>query len=767
MAVDRDLGTRIDHHLPRETFSYQRHLRCVVLSVCVSAKLDHGRSGAGRDSADHGSDVPAFRLLHDHGSEDDGEVEKVAMHRCVLRGIRGDVVAAEPGGTRAAVRIVPCWTNSDADRDLFGIPQDTAERGGHVKHFSRNGAAAQRLINSSLRRCAVAGEILFNAMTLRYLTFCLLVCLGFLTSCKRAPTATPAAPATETAAAVASPSPSPTPPRPSGEIQFTDITSEAGIRFKHNSGAFGKKYLPETIGAGGAFLDYDNDGWQDILLVNSMDWPENKKRKSFPALYHNNKDGTFTDVTHQAGLGVEMYGIGVAVADYDNDGNVDIYITCVGPNRLFRNLGGGKFADVSARAGVGDPGFSTSAAWFDYDNDGKLDLFVGNYVDWSVQTDQYCTLDNKNKSYCTPQTYKGQSASLFHNRGNGTFENVTAKAGVNDPAGKTLGVALLDYDDDGFMDLFVANDTEPNKLYRNNHNGTFTDNAVLAGVAFSEAGTARAGMGVDAADYDGSGKQSLVIGNFTNESIALYHNDGSGLFTDEAAASGIGKMSAQSLTFACFFFDYDLDGLLDIFAANGHVSDDISVVQPTVKYAQPPHLFRNRGKKKFEEVTAKLGRAMNRAIVGRGAAYGDFDNDGDLDLLVTTNNGPARLLRNDNANQNDLLRVRIVGARANRDGIGAQIVLKTSKGNRVFGMVRTGSSYCSQSELPLTFGLGKPEDGTTLTLDITWPGGQKDTITGLKPNQSIVVQEGKGVTAQEPIIFVHTPPAPSPTPEKS
>ncbi len=602
-------------------------------------------------------------------------------------------------------------------------------------------------------------------MTPRYLSCCLLVCLGvLLTSCKQPAANTPSANAPAEQAAAASTSPSPTPPRPSGPIEFTDVTAEAGIRFKHNSGAFGKKYLPETIGSGGAFLDYDNDGWQDILLVNSMDWPENKKRKSFPALYHNNKDGTFTDVTQQAGLGVEMYGIGVAVADYDNDGNDDIYITCVGPNRLFRNLGGGKFADVTARAGVGDPGFSTSAAWFDYDNDGKPDLFVGNYVDWTVQTDKYCTLDAKNKSYCTPQTYQGQSASLYHNRGNGTFENVTAKAGVNDPAGKTLGVALLDYDDDGWMDLFVANDTEPNKLYRNNHNGTFTDNAVIAGVAFSESGTARAGMGVDAADYDGSGKQSVVIGNFTNESIALYHNDGSGLFTDEAPASGIGKVSAQSLTFACFFFDYDLDGMLDVFAANGHVSDDISVVQPTVKYAQPPHLFRNRGKKKFEEVTAKLGKAMNRAIVGRGAAYGDFDNDGDLDLLLTTNNGPARLLRNDNANQNDLLRVKTVGSKANRDGIGAKVVVKTSKGKTIFGMVRTGSSYCSQSELPLTFGLGKPEEGTTLTIEINWPGGQKETIPNIKPNQSVVVLEGKGVATQEPIVFVHMPPAPSPSP---
>jgi enediyne biosynthesis protein E4 len=581
----------------------------------------------------------------------------------------------------------------------------------------------------------------------------LLLFVAFIAACKQAAPIAPSAPVAEQVAA-ASPSPSPTPPRPSGPIEYTDVTNEAGIRFKHNSGAFGKKYLPETIGAGGAFLDYDNDGWQDVLLVNSMDWPENKKRnKSFPALYHNNKDGTFTDATHQAGLGVEMYGLGVAVADYDNDGNEDIYITCVGPNRLFRNLGGGKFADVTGRAGVGDPGFSTSAAWFDYDNDGKLDLFVGNYVEWSVETDKYCTLDSKNKSYCTPQTYQGQSASLYKNRGNGTFENVTVRAGVNDPAGKTLGVALLDYDDDGWMDLFVANDTEPNKLYRNNRNGTFTDNAVIAGVAFSESGTARAGMGVDAADYDGSGKQSVVIGNFTNESIALYHNDGSGLFTDEALASGIGKMSAQSLTFACFFFDYDLDGLLDIFAANGHVSDDISVVQPTVKYAQPPHLFRNKGRKKFEEVTAKLGRALNRAIVGRGAAYGDIDNDGDLDLLITTNNGPARLLRNDNANQNDLLRVKTIGARSNRDGIGAKVVVKTSKGRTLSSMVRTGSSYCSQSELPLTFGLGKPEEGTTLTLEITWPGNQKETISNIKPNQIVVVQEGKGVTTQEPIVF--------------
>jgi enediyne biosynthesis protein E4 len=402
---------------------------------------------------------------------------------------------------------------------------------------------------------------------------------------------------------------------------------------------------------------------------------------------------------------------------------------------------------------VADPGFSAGAVWFDYDNDGKLDLFVAHYIDWSVEADQYCSLDNKNKSYCTPQTYKGQSSTLFHNKGDGTFENVTRRAGLYDPTSKSLGIALLDYDNDGWMDLFVSNDTEPNKLYHNNHNGTFTDVAVAAGVAYGEAGTARAGMGTDAADYDGSGRQSLVIGNFTNEGMALYHNDGSGLFTDAAPATGIARISTRSLTFGTFFFDYDLDGLPDIVAINGHVSDDISVVQPSLKYAQPAQLFRNLGKNKFEEVTGKVGAALQKPVVGRGAAYADIDNDGDLDLLITTNNGTARLLRNDNGNQNDMLRVKTVGTRSNRDGIGAKVTVTTGKGARLFGMVKTGSSYLSQSELPLTFGLGKPEEGKTVSLEIVWPSGRKDAIDGIKPNQFITVQEGKGVISAHPIVF--------------
>jgi hypothetical protein len=541
--------------------------------------------------------------------------------------------------------------------------------------------------------------------------------------------------------------------RPSGPIQFTDITAQAGIRFKHNSGAFGKKYLPETMGSGVCFLDYDDDGWQDILIVNSMDWPGHKTHTSYPALYHNNKDGTFTDVTKQAGLDVEMYGMGCAVGDFDNDGFDDVYITAVGKNHLFRNLGNGKFADVTAKAGVSDPGFSTSAIWFDYDNDGKLDLFISHYVEWSAEKDQFCSLDGKNKSYCTPQVYKGQSVTLFHNLGHGRFEDVTKSAGLYDPSSKSLGIAMLDYDNDGWMDLFVGNDTEPDKLYHNNRNGTFTEMAVPAGVAYGESGTTRAGMGVDAGDYDHSGRQGLVVGNFTNEGMALYHNDGDGLFRDQSLASGVATDSLQSLTFSTFFFDYDLDGYLDIFAANGHVADDISVMQPTLKYAEPALLFRNMGNGRFQNVTDRVGSALRRPVVGRGAAYADIDNDGDLDLMLTTNNGPARLLRNDNANKNDMLRVKLVGTRSNRDGIGAKLTLTSNNGVRQFAMVKSGSSYLSQSELPVTFGLGKPEDGRTLKLEIVWPSGHRDTIADIKPDQFVTVEEGKGIVSARPVVF--------------
>jgi hypothetical protein len=541
-------------------------------------------------------------------------------------------------------------------------------------------------------------------------------------------------------------------------VQFTDITGPAKIAFKHNSGAFGKKYLPETMGAGCLFFDYDNDGWPDIFLVNSRNWPGHPGSPSYPALYRNNHDGTFTDVTRAAGLAVEMYGMGATAADYDNDGWPDLYVTGLGGNRLFRNLGNGTFAEVTAKAGVANGGFSTSAMFFDYDRDGWLDLLVANYVDWSIEKDLFCTLDGKTKSYCTPESYRGQSATLYRNRGDGTFEDVTAKAGLLQPSAKSLGVTLLDVDGDGWPDVFVANDTQPNKLYRNNGNGTFTDVGVSAGVAFGETGVARAGMGVDAADYSGSGRPSLVIGNFSNEMMGLYHNEGNGLFIDEAPTSTVGRASLLTLSFGAFFFDYDLDGRLDIFAANGHVADDINVVQPKVTYAQPPHLFRNLGERRFEEVAPKLGPALARPIVGRGAAYADIDRDGDLDLLISTNNGPAYLLRNDGGNRNNVLRVRTVGTKSNRDGIGAKVTLTLANGAHPWRLVHTGSSYCSQSELTLTFGLG--DLARADNVEVVWPSGQVDRLGPVAANQTVTVQEGKGLVSVWPLSGKRPPPKP-------
>lgn len=536
-------------------------------------------------------------------------------------------------------------------------------------------------------------------------------------------------------------------------IVFTNVTAQAGITFRHNSGAFGKKYLPETMGAGVAFLDYDNDGNQDLFLVNGKNWPgapsaagsaAARGTSSLPALYHNNGNSTFTDVTRKAGLAIEMYGFGTAVGDFDNDGHVDLFVSALDGSHLFRNNGNGMFTDVTTKAGVSAPGFSTSAAWVDYDKDGWLDLIVLNYVQWSIDKDLYCTLDGKSKSYCTPESYKGDSPQLYHNRHDGTFENVTKAAGLLDPTSKALGVALLDYNNDGWPDLFIANDTQPNRLYRNTGKGTFADEAVPAGVAFNEAGVARAGMGTDAADYDNSGRESLIIGNFANEMMALYHNEGSNLFIDEAPTTTIGQVSLLSLTFACFFFDYDNDGRPDIFAANGHVADDINRVQPKVTYAQTPHLFHNVGNKRFEAVSASVG--LKEPIVARGAAYADFDNDGDLDIIVSANNGPARLFRNDGGNQANALRVALVGSKSNRSAIGARLVATREDGTKLRALVKSGSSYLSQSELPVTFGLGRV--ARVSSLEITWPSGQIDKLPAIDANQTVTIEEAKGIVSR-------------------
>jgi hypothetical protein len=534
------------------------------------------------------------------------------------------------------------------------------------------------------------------------------------------------------------------PPQPSLGFQFTDVTSSAGIRFHHNNGAYGGKLLPETLGPGCAFIDYDSDGWQDILLVNSMDWPGLGRQRSTPKLYHNNRNGTFTDVTREAGLDLEMYGLGVAVGDYNNDGFPDILITCVGQNRLFRNTGKGRFVDVTDSSGLGKRlAFSTSAIWFDYDRDGLLDLFICNYVKWSAEHDVFCSIDGKHKSYCTPEAYVGQTCWLFHNRGNGTFADVTASSGIFDSSSKSLGVALLDYDQDGWPDLLVANDTQPNKLYRNQHDGTFRDAAVEAGIAFSQEGKARAGMGVDVGDFDNSGRSGVAITNFDNEMIGLYRAEANGNFADIAMQSGVGLPSKTTLGFGCTYFDCNLDGWLDLMAVNGHIDDTVRNVR-NVGYAQPPQLFLNDGRGHFAEVGGQVGGGFNQPRVGRGLAVGDFDRDGDQDVLMTTNNGAAYLFRNDQSSGNRSLRFKLTGTKSNRDAIGARIKLFAG-GLMQTRFVRSGSSYLSQSELPVMFGVARQDTVDRVVID--WPSGRSEEYKGLKAGKSYEVTEGKGILA--------------------
>ncbi len=528
-------------------------------------------------------------------------------------------------------------------------------------------------------------------------------------------------------------------------FHFTDVTSAAGLHFQHNNGAYGGKFLPETLGSGCAFLDYDADGWQDILLVNGMDWPVHPRQRSTLKLYRNNRNGTFTDVTRAAGLDVEMYGMGVAVGDYNNDGFPDILITCVGQNRLFKNSGKGTFVDVTSSSGLGKrQAFSTSALWFDYDRDGLLDLFVCNYVKWSAEHDVFCSLDGKHKSYCTPEAFVGQTCWLFRNRGNGTFEDVTAHSGIFDSSSKSLGVAMLDYDDDGWPDLLVANDTQPNKLYRNQRNATFKDVAVDAGIAFSAEGKARAGMGVDVGDFDNSGRTGVAITNFDNEMIGLYRSDGKGNFSDVAVQSGVGLPSKTTLGFGCGFADCDLDGSLDLIAVNGHIDDTVRNVR-NVGYAQSPQLFVNAGAGNFVEMGAQAGGGFSRPKVGRGLAVGDFDRDGDVDVLMTTNNGPVYLFRNDQTAGNRSIRFQLVGTKSNRDAIGARVKI-FSGGTMQTRIVRSGSSYLSQSELPVTFGLGARDKVERLLVE--WPSGQSEEFKNLSAGRVYQVTESKGIESQ-------------------
>jgi len=529
-------------------------------------------------------------------------------------------------------------------------------------------------------------------------------------------------------------------------FRLTDVTNAAGIQFRHNSGAYGGKLLPETLGSGCAFLDYDGDGWQDILLVNGTDWPGHKRQRSTLQLYRNNRNGTFTDVTRSAGLEVEMYGMGVAVGDYNNDGFPDIFITCVGQSRLFHNTGKGTFVDATRASGLlGHQGFSTSALWLDYDRDGLLDLFVCNYVRWSTEHDVFCSLDGTHKSYCTPEAYRGDTCWLFHNRGNGTFEDVTATSGIFDSSSKSLGVAMFDYDQDGWPDLLVANDTQPNKLYRNLRNGKFKDAAVEAGLAFSADGKARAGMGVDTGDFDGLGKPGVAITNFDNEMIGLYRETAPGVFDDVSMASGIGAASRNTLGFGCLFLDIDLDGALDLAVANGHIDGTVRNIRGNTGYAQPPQLFVNRGGGKFRDVAEAAGGGFETPKVGRGLACGDFDRDGDVDILMTTNNGPAYLYRNDQTANFRSVRFHLMGTKSNRDAIGATVRI-FHEGRTQSRTVRGGSSYLSQSELPLTFGIGAREKIDRVVID--WPSGRTEEYKDLRAGKSYKCVETKGIEPQ-------------------
>jgi hypothetical protein len=523
-------------------------------------------------------------------------------------------------------------------------------------------------------------------------------------------------------------------------VHFVDVTQKAGIGFVHHTGASGKKLLPEAMGSGCAFVDLDGDGWPDILLINSKDWTPSGKHY-FPGLYRNNKDGTFTDITKASGLDVEMYGMGVAVADYDNDGLPDVYITALEGDRLFHNEGHGHFRDVTVTSGIRNANFGTSAAWFDFDRDGKADLVVANYVQWTPQTDVRCSLDGKTKSYCTPESYKGESLRLYHNLGNGKFEDVTKKAGLGDTTSKSLGIVVFDYNGDQWPDLFIANDTQPNKLYRNNKNGSFTEEGLQAGIAYGDDGKARGAMGADAADYDRSGKQHLLVGNFSRQMLGVYHNEG-GLFVDTAPQTVIGQASLLSLTWATFFFDYDLDGFPDIFAANGHLEPDINRTQSDMFFKQPLLLFRNAGHGSFQNVSQDSGPDFKKPIVARGAAYADFDHDGDPDILISTSGGPAILLRNDGGNKNNWLNVKLVGTKSNRSGLDSLVTVESASGKQS-QTVHSGSSYCSQSDLALTFGLKQDRAVTRLTID--WPSGKVQQLNNIPVNKFVTINESQGI----------------------
>ena len=535
-------------------------------------------------------------------------------------------------------------------------------------------------------------------------------------------------------------------------VRFVDITAAAGIDFVHENGARGDKWMPETMGSGCALFDHDGDGDLDLLLVNCRGW---HGAAAVGKLYRNDGGGTFADITAAAGLDFSVYGMGATIADYDGDGDPDIYLTVLGPNLLLRN-DGGRYSDVAAVAGVAgatwrddagndSPEWSTGAAWADIDGDGWLDLLATNYVRWSPETDIYTSLDGKEKSYATPQQYPGSTPRLYRNEGDGTFAEITAAAGLSLPGGKSMGVAMTDFEGDGLIDLVVTNDTQPNFLLRNLGGGRFEERGLAAGIGYDETGRARAGMGVDIASVDNDGVLSIAIGNFSREALSLYRQAGAEVFVDAAGKARLVQETLRPLTFGLRFFDYDLDGRQDLVLANGHIEPEINSVQKEIDYAQPPQLFWNAGGGQLLDASEKTGGLFVEPLVARGLAVGDIEGDGDLDLLLTTNGGPAYLLRNEGPT-GYAVALDLTGKAPNLDAVGA-VVKATVGGATQVQMVRTGSSYLSHSPLALTFGLGDAEGIDRL--EIRWPDGAEEVLEDVAAGVRYDIAQGRGIVRQQ------------------
>ena len=535
-----------------------------------------------------------------------------------------------------------------------------------------------------------------------------------------------------------------------GKLHFTNVTQQSGLGdFIHENGAFGAKWFPEPMGAGGGFIDYNGDGYEDLLLVGGgVLSPEDDLNVRALVLYRNNGDGTFSDVTTEAGLGgLEAYGFGISAADYDNDGDQDFVFTTLTENMFFRNSSG-YFTEVGSEIGISSENrLSTAAIFFDADKDGHLDLYIGNYIDWSAETDVWCTFEGNihTKGYCTPDVYNGVPGRYYHNNADGTFSDKSLETGFLPAPGKTLGVAELDHNKDGWPDLVVANDLERDLLYENNRDGTFTEKGVATGMAYGPSGRARAGMGVDAGIVDRAGEVTIFVGNFQDEMFSVYRYFAEGFFTDFAEISRLGSVSLKVLTFGMFLFDAELDGDLDLFAVNGHIQVDEKGHSTGFEFRQLPQLFLNDGDGVFDLLEGSGESVLKVPIVGRGGAYADYDKDGDLDLLITENNGPVHLWRNNLFNRSsrtktNYLRVELRGRKSNRDGIGSLIELYTAE-KTIPHRIRSGSSYLSQSEKVATFGLS--EVASVDSLKVYWPSGIIDTISRPSLNRQLTISEGQ------------------------